>query len=48
MRRLFFGVLGALLIFPLSMLSVLAAQSATPETAASAFADLGLRDSISP
>lgn len=39
MRRLFFGFLGALLIFPLSMMSVLAAQDATPE---SAFADLGL------
>jgi hypothetical protein len=39
MRRLFFGLLGTLLFFPLSMISVLAAQEATP---ASAFADLGL------
>jgi hypothetical protein len=39
MRRLVFGFLGALLVFPLSMMSVLAAQDATPE---SAFADLGL------
>lgn len=42
MRQLFFGFLGALLIFPLSTLSVLAAQDATPETVPSAFADLGL------
>lgn len=39
MRRLFFGFLGALLILPVSMMSVLAAQDVTPE---SAFADLGL------
>lgn len=39
MRRLCFGLLAALLFFPVSMMSVLAAQDATPE---SAFTDLGL------
>jgi hypothetical protein len=39
MRRLFFGFLAALLLLPMSMVSVLAAQEATPE---SAFSDLGL------
>ncbi|HEV2074184.1 MAG TPA: hypothetical protein VGR29_11150 [Thermomicrobiales bacterium] len=39
MRRLFFGFLAAILLLPMSMVSVLAAQDATPE---SAFSDLGL------
>lgn len=42
MRRVFFGFLAALLFLPMSMASVLAAQDATPATADSAFADLGL------
>ena len=42
MRRLFFGFLAALLFLPMSVASVLAAQDATPATADSAFADLGL------
>jgi hypothetical protein len=39
MRRLLFGFLGALLFFPITMMSVLAAQDATP---ASGLADAGL------
>src|SRR5699024_553779 len=39
MRRLFFGLVAALLLFPATMLSALAAQDATP---ASPLADLGL------
>lgn len=42
MRRLFFGFLAAVLFFPMSMISVLAAQDASPAATGSAFADLGL------
>ncbi len=42
MRRLFFGLVAALLLFPATMLSALAAQDATPGSMASPFADLGL------
>ena len=41
MRRFVLGFLGALLLLPMTMLSVLAAQDATP-AAGSPFADLGL------
>ncbi len=40
MRRLVFGLLAALLFFPLSTLAVVTAQEATP--GASGLADLGL------
>ncbi len=42
MRRICFGFLAALLFLPMSMMSVIAAQDATPAAADSAFADLGL------
>ena len=42
MRRLLFGFLAALLVVPLSLMSALAAQDASPAAADSAFADLGL------
>ena len=42
MRRLCFGLVAALLLFPMTIMSVLAAQDASPAAADSAFADLGL------
>ena len=42
MRRVLFGFFAALLFFPVSMISVLAAQDASPAATGSAFADLGL------
>lgn len=42
MRRLFFGLLAALLLSPMSVSSVLSAQEATPATIDSRLADLGL------